>query len=311
MYAEYVSAYRIYCFSFLKYRAASFRKGKPLVIRKKRNTRENRPGKSRYNPFVPAVEQASKVLICLARNGRFKMNLTDICNQVGIHKSKGHSILNTLMKYGFIEKDRESKAYSLGPGLLFLSRKVLDHLDIRSVITPYLEELAAGTLTTGLLGLISADQVFVVAKHEGNKNIGVTIRLGHRFHITAGAHGKAIVAFLSEDERRRILSKKRLFFYGDPKKMDHNRLRDELKDCRKRGFSSDIGGLQTGINAVSSPVFGPGKKVIGCLILMGTFEESLAEQYGIRLAKTVEEISGVLGATDGPVFDDLTVYDFV
>ena len=73
--------------------------------------------KSGYKPLVPAVEQSSRVLICLGRSPKFKMTLTEICNEVGIHKSKGYSILNTLKQFGFVEKDPQTKTYSLGVGL--------------------------------------------------------------------------------------------------------------------------------------------------------------------------------------------------
>ena len=56
----------------------------------------------------------------------------------------------------------------------------LDNLDLRDIVSPFLERLATETNSTALLGLISAEQVFIIAKHEGAQNIGVTIRLGHR-----------------------------------------------------------------------------------------------------------------------------------
>jgi DNA-binding IclR family transcriptional regulator len=251
-------------------------------------------GKSTYKPLSPAVEQASWVLISLGKTGRNKMSLTEICREVGIHKSKGYSILNTLMQFGFVEKDTQTKAYSLGPGLLFLSRHLLDNMDVRDRVSPFLKNVAVETKNTALLGLISTDQVFVVAKHEGNQNIGITIRLGHRFHITAGAHGKAITAFLPEVERKRILARKNLYFFGDAELMDMGKLKKELEECRAKGFSCDIGGLQPGINAVSAPVFGPQGKLIGCVILMGTFPEQIVEENGLIIAQAAKEISSSL-----------------
>jgi len=253
--------------------------------------------KSGYKPFVPAVEQAARVLICLGRGPQFRMTLTEICREVGIYKSKGYSILNTLKQFGFVEKDSQTKTYSLGPGILFLSRHLLDHMDIRERVTPFLEELAVDSQSTALLGLISSDQVFVVARHEGNQNIGVTIRLGHRFHITSGAHGKAIVAFMPKEETKRILSRKRLFFYGDPSRLDRERLGQELEACRTSGFSYDLGGLQAGINAVSAPVFGAKGRIIGCLILMGPFSQGLITTNGPKVAATARRISLALGAS--------------
>ena len=49
--------------------------------------------KPEYSSLVPAVEQASRILMALAQNRSSKMTLTEICGVVGIHKSKGYSIL--------------------------------------------------------------------------------------------------------------------------------------------------------------------------------------------------------------------------
>lgn len=256
--------------------------------------------RSTYNPIVPAVDQAARVLLCLGKDNRGKMPLSEICEEVGIHKSKGYTLLNTLAQFAFVEKDPLSKSYSLGPGLLSLSRRLLDHLDIPRVVTPYLERLALETQATALFGLVSGDQLFVVAKHEGNLNIGLTIRLGHRFPLTAGAHGKAIVAFLPEQERTKLLSRKKLFFYGDPLKLDMRRLNDEISRCRLTGYSQDSGSLQSGINAVSAPVFGPSGRTIGCLILTGVFPESAMDVFGPKAASAARQISAALGArSDG------------
>jgi DNA-binding IclR family transcriptional regulator len=253
--------------------------------------------KSVYKPLVPAVEQASRVLLCLGEGDRFKMRLTDICKQVGIHKSKGHAILNTLMKFGLVEKDPQAKTYSLGPAVIFLSRYVLENRDYTDIVSPLLEDLAKDTNGAALFGLINGEYVFVIAKREGNQNIGFTTRLGHRFHITLGAHGKAIVAFLPEAEREKILSKKRVYFHGlDIARLNMKRLRDELTKCRQLGYAQDVGEITPGVNFVSAPVFGLQEKIIGCIILIGTFAESLIEKYGPKTASIARQISYKLGA---------------
>lgn len=252
--------------------------------------------KSTYTPIVPAVEQAARVLISLAKDAAYRKTLTEICKEVGIHKSKGYALLNTLKQFGLVAKDPQTKSYSLGPGLLFLSRNVLDHLDLRDVVTPFLKKLATQTQSTALFGLLSEEQVFVIAKHEGSQNIGVSIRVGHRFHVTSGAHGKAIAAFLPEPDRERLLARKKLFFYGDPSRMDMAQLREELAECRRSGFSVDKGGLQPGINAVSAPVFDHRRNIPGCMILMGPFPEGAIPKHGRKVAETAREVSALLGA---------------
>lgn len=264
---------------------------------KKRLSKSGLKGKSAYKPLVPAVEQASRVLLCLGESPNFKMKLTEICKQVGIHKSKGHSILNTLKQFGFIEKDLQAKTYSLGPSLIFLSRNVLDNLNYPEIVGPFLDDLAKETNGTALFGLIYGKHLLVVGKREGNQNIGFSIRLGHRFHITLGAHGKAMVAFMPEADREKILTKKRVYFHGlDISRLNMKRLRDELTQCRQLGYAQDVGEITTGVNFVSAPVFGVQEKIIGCIILIGTFPESLIEKFGPKTADFARRISYKLGA---------------
>lgn len=255
--------------------------------------------------LVPAVDQAARILICLGRSSEFKNSLTEICRQVGIHKSKGYSILNTLRQFGLVEKDPRTKAYSLGVGLVSLARNVLDNLDVRDTSGPFLEALAKETGSTALFGLISVDQVFVVAKHQGGRDIAVSIGLGHRFHITSGAHGKAIVAFMPQADRERILAREKLYFYGDADRMDMKRLREELAQCRISGFAWDAGDLQPGINAVSTPVFGLNDQILGCIIIIGTFSQDLIEEYGLKVARAGKEMSIRLGARIDKIYFSL------
>ena len=264
---------------------------------KKKLPKSGLKGKSVYKPLVPAVEQASRVLLCLGESPNFKMKLTEICKQVGIHKSKGHSILNTLKQFGFVEKDPQTKTYSLGPALIFLSRHVLDNLYYPDIVAPFLDDLAKETNGTALFGLIYAEHLLVVGKREGNQNIGFSIRLGHRFHVTLGAHGKAMVAFMPEADREKILTKKRVYFHGlDISRLNMKRLRDELTKCRQLGYAQDVGEITTGVNFVSAPVFGVQEKIIGCIILIGTFPEGLIEKYGPKTADVARRISYKLGA---------------
>jgi DNA-binding IclR family transcriptional regulator len=258
--------------------------------------KKEKKGKSAYKPLVPAVEEASRILLCLGESSNPKMSLTQICSQIGIYKSKGYSILNTLKQFGLIEKDVKTKAYSLGPGLIFLSRSVLDNLNYPEIVAPFLDSLARETNGTALFGLINGSHVFVVAKREGNENIGFGVRLGHRFHITLGAHGRTIFAFLPEADQEKILSKKRLHFHGDPSRFNLKRLRDEIIRCRKSGFSQDIGEVTPGVNVVSAPVFDHRDNLIGCLILIGTFPEDSLQEYGPRIVDLARQTSRKLGA---------------
>jgi DNA-binding IclR family transcriptional regulator len=269
--------------------------------------KQNKGVKKGYTPLVPAVQQGAQILICLAKNPTFKMRLTDICQQVGIHKSKGYSILNTLKNFGFVEKDPQTKTYSLGPALVFLSGRVLDNIYNQEKVAPFLESLAKETQSTAFFGLRVDNHVFVIAKHEVYSGVNISIRLGYRFPLTYRSHGKAILAFLPQDEREQLLASEKLWFYGDgdnpPVIMEQ--LTEELVRCRQMGYAQDVGELDGRYNSVAAPVFGHNGKLVACIVVVGVFGESLVDHYGCKVAECAKRVSYTFGADVEQIYKNL------
>ena len=245
---------------------------------------------------VPAVDLSARILQFLSKTEAGQANLTEICRALGIYKSRGHAILQTLTAHGLVERNEATKRYGLGPAVLTLSRAYLRNLDIRQAALPRLETLARETGGTALLGLVSGDSCFVVAKKDGPAPLGITIETGHRFPLTAGAHGKAIVAFLPEAARTRILKRRHLYFHGKPEALQMERLLGELAACREQGYALDMGELQPGIHAAAAPVFSGKGEVLGALIVVGLFPMEAAPRVGGKVRDAAADLSRALGA---------------
>ena len=251
--------------------------------------------KSVYRPTSPAVEQAAQLLLCLGKSN--DMGLTAICKEIGIHKSKGFSILNSLAQYDLITKDGKTKTYSLGPALMPLARKAREKLDINAIAKDHLQKLANETKASVLLGIICNDQFYIAGKYDGNDKLSVTVRQYQSLHITHGSHGKAIFAFLNETDRQRIFDSDQLFFHGDNiDSLDKKRLEQELKFCRENGYAVDNGEITPGITAVSAPVFDHNNEVTAAIVLVGTFTKDKFETFGKMIAVTGRTISKQAGA---------------
>jgi len=253
--------------------------------------------------MVPAVEHAARILHYFSTLDAGSANLTEICQALGLYKSRGHAILKTMAEYGLIERDEATKRYSLGPALVPLSRKFLKHLDIREKALPFLENLARETGGTALLGIISGEHLIVTAKRDGDTRLGITIEIGHRFQVTAGAHGKAIVSFLADEKYKKIMEGKKLYFYGNAEHYDQERLLEEIKDCRKNGYALDMGDLQPGIHAAAAPVFTGKGSVTGTLIVIGTFPKEKAPAIGERVREAAGGLSTAMGAQTPDIFN--------
>lgn len=252
--------------------------------------------KPSYSPTAPAVEQAAKLLFCLGKNKTNDMGLTAICREIGIHKSKGYSILNALAKYDLVTRDSTSKTYSLGPGLMPLAQKAKAKFDITAIARNHLQVLAEDAGASVLLGVICNDQVFITGKYDGNDMLSVTVNLYQSLHITHGSHGKAVFGYLPREEQDRLLSSGQVFFHGKPEDFDPNRLKSELIFCREKGYAMDQGRMSPGINAVSTPIFNHNTEAAACIIILGTFQEDQFEVLGKMTAETGRMISRQLGA---------------
>lgn len=251
--------------------------------------------KSKYKSTVPAVEQSLALLNFLAAHSDTSLTLTEICERLDIHKSKVYTILNTLIGYDFIEKNPRTKTYRLGLGIVHLARNILNNLDIRDIVKAPLHQLAVETELTAHYGQIVGSNFYIVAKEESNAAFGYNMRIGISHDITHGAHGKAIVAFMSEEERQQILSRDYLCFYGDGKPVDLDKLLSELEEIRTNGYATDLRVTNPNIIAISSPIFDGGGTIIGCIILIGVFSRTKLKRFGAKVAQTAFDISHILG----------------
>jgi DNA-binding IclR family transcriptional regulator len=246
----------------------------------------------------PAVEQAGRILFCLAQNPSMQMGLVEICNKVGVSASKAYAILEALQKSELVKRGREGKGYSLGQGLVFLSRKYLDDLVPSKLAESVLEKLTRDTDKTSVFGLIIGDVITITARCDRGGNITIGIRTGRIMPITMGAHGKAIAAFLPEEELESLLKTDELYFHGTPKLLDRKRLMDELEQCRKDGFACDSADSTEGIIiVVAAPVIGTQNVPIGFVSIFdrgGTLEH--ARELGPIVAQACRNLSRQLGA---------------
>jgi DNA-binding IclR family transcriptional regulator len=209
------------------------------------------------------------------------------------------------MKFGFVKKEPTTKAYSLGPALIFLAGKALDHMDYREIVAPYLSSLAKETNCTALFGLIGGEQIFAIAKHEPEQAFRVTVRLGYRFPITYGALGKAILAFSSTGERQKIFeSGEKLWFRPDSSNLNLEELKAEMVRCRQLGYALDIRETESSFNGIAAPVFGSNARVIGVLFIIGVFTSPLIEQYALKVAQHGRKVSSDLGADVDLIFEE-------
>jgi DNA-binding IclR family transcriptional regulator len=76
----------------------------------------------RRSSSVQSVDRAISVMELLARRG--SSGVTEVANEIGIHKSTAYRLLTTLRNRGLVEQDAVTEKYRLGFGLVLLASTV-------------------------------------------------------------------------------------------------------------------------------------------------------------------------------------------
>lgn len=255
---------------------------------------ENKESKDRY--IVPAVQQAIQILEYLAEAEARQTSLLSICKDLGIHKSKAYSILHTLQRSSYVKKLKNKGGYSLGPGLVPLSKRFLDNLDSRALAKPILEELANAFNCAAAFGIVEKDYAYVAEKAEPERALSIVANnIGQQFPVDMGSHGVAIASMLPEDEFQLFLKTDFSTFMGEQVRFEQDVFLEKVEFCRAHGYVYDFGYIRKGLNSIASPVSTSINPAFGYIIVFGLFSEDDVETIGTKTVESARLLSKQLG----------------
>jgi len=109
--------------------------------------------------------------------------------------------------------------------------------------------------------------------------------------------GKAVLAFLPEDQANRIVEMEGLPAHTKHSITDAESLRRDLAAIRKRGYATDMEEFRDGISAISAPVFNSASRVVGALTVVAPAFRMTKEKvpiYGKKCVDTAARLSAMI-----------------
>src|SRR6478752_2990676 len=134
------------------------------------------------------------------------MSLSELAARLDLAPSTTHGIVRSLVEHGMVVQERGSGRYQLGPAVLRLGSVYLDTLELRSKAIPWAEDLARRTGCAVRTGVLLLDDVVIIhhePRPDGSRQMP---EVGIIIPAHASALGKAMLAFLPEDEKRVLTS---------------------------------------------------------------------------------------------------------
>jgi IclR family acetate operon transcriptional repressor len=231
-----------------------------------------------------------------------RLTLTQIAEQVGMHKSTVLRLLHTLENKRFISRDKISGMYQLGWGFVEMASVMLHNLNIQRLIQPYLQCLSDESGETVDLAILDGDHVIYLEVVESPKRVKIAAAVGERLPVFCTATGKAFLAYLPSDQLKDVLSEG-LARYTENTLLTLEELYEDLNLTRERGFAISEQEYERDINAVAAPILDANDYPVAVIAIVGPafrLSRERMEKFGGLIRETTKAIAHEAGPATLP-----------
>lgn len=245
--------------------------------------------------YVQSIGRALDILECLAKSDR-SMGVTELGERLGLHKSTVYRLLATLVYRGYVEQD-EDERYNIGLKFFEISGSVLNKMDIRKKVKPYLIKLQQETRETIHLGILDGDEVVYIDKEKSTETIRMYSEIGKRVKAYCTSLGKVLLAYKGIDLAE-LYKKGSLIPYTENTIVDLELLKEHLAEIREKGYAVDNEEQERDIRCVGGPIFDYKGDIVAAFSIAGPstrMTEKRLEELSRKVLEYSQKISHSLG----------------
>jgi DNA-binding IclR family transcriptional regulator len=258
-----------------------------------RTTRPHRLDRYR----VPVLDRTLDLLETLAERPE-GMTLTGLTEALGMPKNTVFRIATTLSLRGYVDREEATKRYRLNRRLLSVSHAAIGGARLLEAAGPVLRSLRDATGETALLGTLSGARGVVLDQVPSSQPVKVVVEVGHAFPLHTAAPAKAMLAFLPEEARCRLVSEIR-FTRHTPRTITSARaLARELAAVRRLGHAFDRREESEAYACAAAPVFDRAGDVVAAVWVSGPSDRVTTARLpalGRQVAAAAQTLSTALG----------------
>jgi IclR family KDG regulon transcriptional repressor len=227
----------------------------------------------RPGSYLKTVDRALQVLLQF-NDQRPVWSASELAQVLDLHRSIVYRILATLERRGFVTQTDRRGRFRLGLKLVELGNVVLASIDVRQVAHPIMARLVRETGESAFLTVVSGDESVCIDKIDSPQRIRVTLTIGGRHPLHAGASNKILLAYLPPDTINQFIAKG-LEPITPNTITDPTQLREDLAMIRQQGWAYSVGELTPGVAAVAVPLWDSNGTVVAAVSIAG-----LASRFG-------------------------------
>jgi DNA-binding IclR family transcriptional regulator len=252
---------------------------------------------------IQSIETGIRLLAALAdltAKGAAPM-LKTLAAAASMPPAKAHRYLVSFMRTGLVEREPATGRYRLGPLSRHIGVSALMSLDVVRIAGDWMPRIRDEISETVALAIWGSYGPTIVRVEEYRSTVMVSTRVGVVVPMLSSATGPVFGAWMPRSATLRLITDE----------LERNRLgRDRVAistmqaaerlfaETRELGIGRTKGGLSSGINAVSAPIFDYTGTLVGALSSLGpadSFNDSPTGSLANHIKRYAAQISGELG----------------
>ncbi|GHE21299.1 IclR family transcriptional regulator domain-containing protein [Halomonas urumqiensis] len=224
--------------------------------------------------------------------------LSELAEQADLAPSTTHRLLQALQSQGFVIQDAELGVWKIDVKTFRIGNSFLEARDFVGTSRPFLRRLTAQTGETANLGIRDNGTAVFLAQSESPQMMRMITRLGSRAPLHASGVGKALMAWLPDDELERVLSEQGLTQVTENTLATPQALREGLAEIRRQGFAGDREEHAIGLHCVAACIHDQHGIPLAAISVSGPvarIPEARLLELGALVRDTAAEITAHLG----------------
>lgn len=219
---------------------------------------------------ISTLDKAFSIIDFLYESG-CSATINEISMGLGLYKSTTYRILNAMRAAGYIYQDDKTAKYCLGVRFYQIGLRQLSCDDFLQSYRPYAQALndkydEVITVAARELEINDTPRYTVLYGFQSSRVLSLMIKVGAFSPSHCTASGKCLLAFSTERYLKRFYDCE-LTAYTERTLTNWNALETEFEQIRQRGYATDEGEFELGLNGIAAPLFAKNGNVVGAISL--------------------------------------------
>jgi DNA-binding IclR family transcriptional regulator len=225
-------------------------------------------------------------------------SLKEVSEDLGTNPSSAYRFTNTLVTLKYLNKDPKTRLLSLGQKAYRLGLGLVNSFSLLDVVKPFIDDVSE-RYNISIDSCVFEEQALLQLYFRGANDAPTYKALIINPAIHCAGLGKAILAYLPDDERKALLGRLRLVPRTDKSITTMKELLEDLERTRKRGYAINNEEYIKGLFTIATPFVNlETKRPVGAVsfdfVLSQDSLANVERKYAKLLIKLGGDISAVI-----------------